>query len=200
VPSDISVSRMMEEDAVPSNAAAFKSYIVGVVNEWRDEAAKIKDLEEELDRLKRNNDQREKTIIERFEDVGIDHMSFPARGNLPGLVVKIVNSYHASIPSSWEPDRQNHGFEVLEDKGLGSIIKNTVSAQFSRSAPEKAREAMKTLEQTGVSASLSQTVHARTLTASLKESIERGIEWTEAEMNAIGAYVRRAVKLIEREE
>ena len=130
---------------------------------------------------------------------GIDHIGLPAVGNLPAMDAEMKPYYSASIAASWPDDRKAAAFKYLESLGSGDLIKTQVTAAYARGKLAEAKKVAAQLsKKKGVSVDLKQTVHTQTLTAWLKEQVEKHNKTPNLEL--IGGTVGRVVKLSERKD
>jgi hypothetical protein len=94
----------------------------------------------------------------------------------------------ASIP----PDNLEGAIMWLNANGAGSIVKNTVTLQFGKGEEQKAAEAMDLLREKGFDYENKKSVHHTTLSATLREMLEEGVN---VPMQLLGAHVMPFVKI-----
>lgn len=165
--------------------------------ELHDVETEILDVEEKLKKLRdRRNEITTRTMPEIFDEAKTDHVGLPDLG----IDLVLQPFYHASL-SKTDPEKQQRGFDWLEENGHGDLIKATVSVEFTKKELERARElATKIEELLGgerlVHVDLS--VHWQTLTAFVREQIEK--YQAALPLDLLGATVGRVVKIQQRKE
>ena len=164
-----------------------------VVRAHRDLMDRIAALEEELKAARKSKwDMESRTLPDMFGEAGVDHVGIPAEGNMPSYDAVLSPYYHANIP----PDQKEEAFEWLEREGHGDIIKTTVRVELGRGEREKAKTLENWLQRVGIEYSRDLGVPWNTLTAWLKEQIEKGNHIPP--LSLIGATVGHIVRLKER--
>jgi len=164
-----------------------------VVRAHRDLQKRIADLEEQLSEAKKTRYKMEmRELPEMFYEVGVDRIGIPEEGNHPAYDAVLQPYYHANIPA----DQRDQAFEWLQEKGHGDLIKTVVKVELGLRQREVARKVESMLEKLGVDYSRDLGVPWNTLTAWLKEQIEKHQEIPPLTM--LGATVGNIVKLKER--
>lgn len=170
-------------------------------------ASRARDLEKEIEDLQ--NTLKEKnvelyglyhvTLPDLMVEASVDHIGLPAKGNLPAVDAELKPYYSANIAASWPEERRAAAFEYLIKLKAGDLIKTDVIASYGRGKVQDARKLAQSLaKKKGVSAVMKQAVHANTLTAWLKESVERNNFTPNLEL--IGGAVGSVVKLKARKD
>lgn len=157
-----------------------------------DLSAQLKTASEELQTL------TTKTLPEMFEAVGIDSLGLVPEGNLPGYDADLSPFYSANIPVSWPEEKRERGFDWLEAEGHGDLVKRTFTVDLPRGSEKEAERLRKALEKTRLAYAEKKGVHAGTLTAFVKEQVEK--HHTTPPLNLLGATVGKVVKLKKRKE
>ena len=138
------------------------------------------------------------TLPTLFQEIGIDVLGLEADGNLPAYDAKLQPYYSANIAASWDEERKQKAFEWLEDAGHGDMIKNTFSVQLGRGDEKRAIKLRAMLEKAGFEFEERKTVPAPSLTAFVKEQVEK--HNTTPPLELLGATVGKIVKLKPRKE
>jgi len=161
----------------------------------RDLAREIADLEEKLDVLsKRRHRLDTETLPEMFMSIGVDRIGLPAEGNEPAVDAVLSNLYNASIPAKWDAERREKAFAKLEELGLGAIVRRVVESDFGP-GEEGWKRVVDALEALGVSFSVKDTVHWKTLTAGIQSLCEAGKTPSAPDLETVGAFVGKIVNL-----
>jgi len=108
--------------------------------------------------------------------------------------------YHANIAADWPEEKRDDAFAHLEEKGLGDIIKNTVTVVFGRNNYDNMNEWLEKVRGLNLSfepppVSIAKTVPWNTLTATVKEQVKKG---TVLDLEKLGATVGMIVTIKER--
>lgn len=181
------------------------------LREFRDQQQIKAGLEE---RLKQVNialfETEHKTLPDLFNDVGIDKLGLPAEGNLPAYDADLSPYYKASISAEWPEEKRAEAFKWLDDNNHGDIIKSAYVILLPRGARtialalEKAIKGLKarlpgkkTLQKVDVDYVVKLEVPWNTLTAFVKEQVEKG---EAPPLDVLGATVGEIVKLKPRKE
>lgn len=163
------------------------------LREMRDKEAQRKDLEERSRKLSAElEEMRRKTLVDMFNEAGIDKLGLPAEGNLPAYDAEEKPYYHANIRSDWEQEKKDAAFGWLDKNGYGDLVKNVFVVVVDRDDHEMARDVEKALDEAGVDYQREQTVPWNTLTAFVREQIEAG---ETLPLELLGATVGRVVVL-----
>jgi len=137
-------------------------------------------------------------LPDAFGEAGINHLGLEASGNLPAYEAKLKPFYKAVISAEWEPDRQASAFELLEERGAADLVKTTLTAELGRGERELAKAVRAAMVAAGVVPQEKLAVSWNTLTAWLKEAIEkRKEEFSAGELEKLGAQVGRVVEVRE---
>ena len=163
----------------------------------RDNERTIKDLDERLKKAKEDQlTLTQKTLPDFFTEIGIDTLGLPAEGNLPAYDAKLLPYYHANIGSDWEPERQERAFTYLSSQDGGEdMIKTIVEVHLGRGDRKTALKVEAALQKLNVPFSVKLGVPWNTLTAWVKERIEK--HKTTPDLETLGATVGKVVKLKE---
>lgn len=167
----------------------------------RAKVAELRDLEQtkaDLDeRLKAVNvaiyDLQHKKLPELMAEVRIKSLTIGPDGNSPGVTAKLSPYYKANIETEWPEDRRKAALDYLTAEGHGDLIKTVVAVSFNREARDAALSFLAELKQSGLSAEAKETVHHMTLTAWLKEQVERHSKVPD--LDKIGGTVGSIVKV-----
>ena len=186
-----------------SGAAAPKE---GQLQAIRDAGAQLRDAEREKadieERLRETNQKIQELQFKKLPDLmheaGIDRLGLPAHGNLPACDAKLQPFYRANIAADWPPEKRQEAFNWLEDHGHGDLLKVSVTVQFGRGDLDKARELEGKLAAMGMQPSIGMSVPWTTLTAWLKEQVEK--YHSTPPLETIGGTVGSIVKLIARKD
>jgi len=169
----------------------------------RAEVARIRDLQADKgdleDKLKGVNIAINKaqftTLPDLFDELGISVIELAPEGNHPGVKAEAKPFYRAGIAASWDDDKREAAFQVLTEEGAEDLIKTSVVAQFPRGAHAAALAFAASAPSMAV-AVVKEEVHAKTLTAWLREQVEKFKKVPEkAKLEALGASVGRSVTL-----
>jgi hypothetical protein len=109
---------------------------------------------------------REETIPGAMQELGLDKIRLDT-----GAEISVKQDVYASIPEA----QKAGAFAWLTDNGFGGIIKTEVSASFARGDRDAAIELRDELERSGYNADLSESVHAQTMKAFLREQLKKGV-------------------------
>lgn len=143
--------------------------------------------------------QRE-TLPHLFIDSGIDRLDLAARGNLPACTATLTDFYRANIAADWEPQRREEAFQLLEDKGLGDLIKTVIEIRLGLHQSELYEKIMKALAKLEVMPNLYRSVPWSTLTAAIKEIYQHGEQLDDSELSSLGAFVGQVVHIKPKKE
>lgn len=188
----------------------------------RDKDREVNDLETRLKEVKAQVlELKQKTLPDLYDEVGIDNLGLPAEGNLPAYDCKLENFYHANISADWEEEKRQAAFSYLDDltvaevipgkknkdgspatrqvsANAGDLIKTTYTVLLPRGNRKKALDVEKALQKLGVDIVSKLEVPWNTLTAWVKEQVEK--HNTTPNLEVLGATVGRVVKLKERKD
>lgn len=158
--------------------------------EITDLEARTKEAKEQVLTLK------SKTLPDLYDEVGIDKLGLPAEGNLPAYDCNMTPYYKAAILADWEEEKRAEAFKYLDDHNAGDLIKSTFTVLLPRGNRKKAIAVEKALTKLQVEFETNLSVPWNTLTAWLKELIEK--HNTTPPLDVLGATVGRVVNLKER--
>lgn len=138
-----------------------------------------------------------KTLPDLFDELNIDNLGVPPKGNQPGMDFEMKPYYSAGIAAKWPEEKKKEAFDLLKRCKAESLIKTEVSAALPKgnlAAAKKIFASVKKLKIKGASLSLEQTVHKSTLTAWLRELYERGQSLPQTDLEKIAGSVGRIVR------
>lgn len=165
-------------------------------------AAKARDLELEIQDLSsqihEKNDQLKvlynETMPNLLDALKLDRIGIAPDGNKPGADFKMASYYSANIAASWDDDRKELGFALLEKLKAGDLIKAEVTSRLPKGSLKVAKQLVAAAKKLGVTAVLKKSVHNQTLSAWLRELYEdRHQSLPQSELEKIGASVGRKV-------
>lgn len=189
-----SAARAAESRLAPSEGRL--ETIRSVLRHARDTELNIASLEERL-REERGVllELQHETLPSLFQEVGIDRLGLEPEDNTPGYDCALSDYYKAAISATWPQDRQDAGFDYLEEVGSGDLVKHQFAVLLPQGSEELARKLDKALQKLGVEYEQRRAVSWNTLTSWLKEQCLAG---TVPELEKIGATVGKIVKLKQR--
>lgn len=167
----------------------------------RDLVAQVRDTEEEKANLEgRLNDVHKllnefyyKDLPDVFEEAGVTSVSLPGEGNHPPIDAKLAPYYRANIAADWDELRRAEAFQWLEDNGHGDLIRFEVTVVFGKGEIDDANAAIDALKALGCRPTTRQSVPWSTLTAWLKEQVEK--RGTVPPLETLGATIGRVVRI-----
>lgn len=166
-----------------------------VVREHRDITAHLEYLEAEVKAARKKKWEIEfKKLPDMFHEAGVDKVGLAAEGNHPAYDAVLAPYYHANIPAN----QKSEAFQWLEEEGHGDIIKTVIKVELGRGDRAIATAVEAVLEKMNVDYSSDLGVPWNTLTAWLKEQIEKHNKVPP--LSLIGATVGNIVKLKERKK
>jgi hypothetical protein len=174
----------------------------------REAGRQLRDLQREAaDLAERTRDVNKKintlnfgTLPDLMAEARVDHVGLPAEGNMPACDLRLEKYTKANIAANWPEDKRARAFQVLDDMGLGSLVRITVTVPFDRGEAERARQLVELLDQHNYACEQDMDVPWNTLTAALKEHIRRhGLPGADV-LQAIGASTGHYASLTERKE
>lgn len=167
--------------------------------EARELEFEIKGVEERLSELKSKlNELYAKTLPDMMEEVGVDTIGIPSKGNLPGYDYEICPYYSAGIASSWSEDKREEAFNVLKRYKAEDLIKTTVTAKLPKGNLQLARKLVAAAAKLKITTDINLSVHKNTLTAWLRELYEGGKALPQSDLEKISGSVGRIVRPKER--
>lgn len=170
-------------------------------------AEKARDLELEIASLNETITERKEQLRtlqtndmpSLMDELRLDRIGVAPSGNKPGIDYKLVQQISASISSKWPTEKRQIAFDLLKKMKADSLIKTEVSAKLPKGNLALAKQLVAAAKKLKVTADLTQSVHAGTLTSWLKEIYAGGQSLSQNDLEAIGGYVGRVVKAEERE-
>lgn len=193
-PAAVAAAIKRDETAVPEDKL---DKLRAAVREVRDLRRDEQDLTERLAQVKAQINEREgKTLPDLFTEAKVDHIGLEAEGNLPAYDAEMKPYYHANISAEWPMEQQQKGFDWLDENKFGDLIKSMYVVMVPRGARAKALEVEEALEKLGVEYEVKLGVPWNTLTAWLKERVEKFK--STPPLDLLGATVGKVVKLKER--
>lgn len=167
------------------------------VAKFRDLQAAKSDLEERLKAVNIEINELEfGKLVDLMDAARVPSITIEAEGNLPQMRVEIKPYYHANISADWPEEKRRAAFGFLDKDGSGDLIKTEVTTAFARDQREAALKYLDKLREEGMNASAKEAVAWNTLTAWVKEQIEKkNRTFTPEELEALGAKVGRVAKI-----
>ncbi len=160
----------------------------------RDKEREVGDLNERLTEAKAAVlDLKHKKLVDLMHEAGVDKVGLPAEGNQPPYDATLSPYYHANIAANWEPTKRQAAFNWLEGEGHGDLVKTVITITLGRDQRDAAREIQAELEHRGFSVSAQLDVPWNTLTAFVREQVEK--HGTVPPLETLGATVGQVVKL-----
>ena len=153
-------------------------------------ARKIRTAQQEVEELDKEIKARKKDLLKLTDEelpsamleLGLSSFSLD-----DGSTVNVTPTYGASILVANRP----LAYEWLRENGYDDIIKNVVSCEFGRGEDDKASAFKAFASKEGFPAGQTESVHAGTLKAFVRERVEAGDDFP---MELFGAYVgQRAI-------
>jgi|TARA_Y100000114_G_scaffold136662_1_gene138314 hypothetical protein len=153
-------------------------------NHLKDLKKQVEEQEEKLSLLKnKTRDLEERVIPEMMQEAGVSLLKLA-----DGSTVEVKPFYAAKIPES----RVEEAFSWLRGKGFEDLIKNTVTASFSRGQDNQVSELIKVCEDNGFAYNKKEKVEPMTLKAFVKEQVETG---KELPFDLFGVYIANKTKI-----
>lgn len=163
----------------------------------RDKEREVMDLEERTKALKAEVlELKQKKLPDMFDEAKIDNLGLPAEGNLPPYDCKLTPYYHASIGADWDLERKAKAFAYLEECQAGDLIKSVYTISIPRGMRSYAKKVEAMLRKAQVDYETGLSVPWNTLTAWIKERIEK--HNTVPALEVLGATVGQVVNIKER--
>jgi hypothetical protein len=167
----------------------------------RDKECEASDLTQRLRELgSQINEFKHKTLVDVFQEAGVDSLGLPAEGNLPAYDAKLGPYYKANIAAEWDEKRRQAGFQVLEDMGHGEVIRTVVTVSLGRGERERAKQLLDLLAENKFDCDVGLGVPWNTLTALVRSEHEARRPFSDEQLEKIGAQVGLAVQLKQRKE
>lgn len=168
-----------------------------VLRRARDADREVSDLEARLKAVKAEVlDLKQKTLPDIYDAAGIDNLGLPAEGNLPAYDCALKPYYHANIGAEWPTEQRQAAFAYLEGHEAGDLIKSLYIVAVPRGKLALAKKVAAALAKLKVEFTTKQDVPWNTLTAWLKEQVEKRNHTPD--LDVLGATVGRVVNLKER--
>jgi|TARA_A100000172_G_scaffold80736_1_gene71162 hypothetical protein len=153
-------------------------------NQLKNLKSQVEEEEEKLSLLKNKaRDLEERVIPEMMQEAGVSLLKLA-----DGSTVEVKPFYAAKIPES----RVEEAFGWLRGKGFEDLIKNTVTASFSRGQDNQVSELIKVCEDNGFAYNKKEKVEPMTLKAFVKEQVETG---KELPFDLFGVYIANKTKI-----
>lgn len=167
----------------------------------RDLQAEIASIEDTLaDKKAALRELHENKMPSLMDELHLDIIGAPAKGNLPGIDFKLEQRIGASIASSWSAEKRDEAFAVLKKYKAESLIKTEVTAKLPKGSLKVAKQLVAAARKLDVTAELKQSVHAGTLSAWVRDIYEGGQTLPQSDLDKIGGYIGRVVKAEVREQ
>lgn len=126
---------------------------------------------------------QERVIPDLLQEAGVSMIKI-----LDGSTVEVKPSIKAAITV----DNAEKAYSWLREKGHGDLIKNTLTASFTKEEDAKASELMKVFEEKGYSYQRKEKVEPMTLKKFVQEQIEDGKEMP---MDLFSVYITNITKI-----
>jgi predicted nuclease with TOPRIM domain len=177
---------MFEPEDKPMGDASLKA-LSEKSNELQNLDNKIKDVEEELGKLKsKYRELSEVDIPSMLSELGLSEITL-ADGNK----ISTATYYSARISD----DKRDEAFSWLNDNGFADIIKNTVSVSFGRDEDDSARKLVDSLEDNGYVTAQKKWVEPMTLKAFVREQVEKG---SDLPLETFNVYIGQKTRIIKK--
>lgn len=169
------------------------------IRELRDLGLQIAEQEAALSGAKRAYEKlRADELPAMLSGLGIRTLGLDAEGNMPPYDATLEPFYKANISVDWEQEKQDEAFDWLGAHGHGDLVKNTIIVELGRKEHKRAKKLTDALDKMGYEYTVRKAVPWNTLTAWLKEQIEK---YKQAPpLDLFGATVGQIVKLKERKD
>lgn len=141
------------------------------------------------------------TLPDAMTAVSMNSFGLEAEGNSPAYDAKIEPNIRANIAASWPPEKRAAGFQMLEALGGESLIKTVVTYEFGGKDRKAAKEFIeRVFDSEGLEGVEALSVNHATLGSWLKSEVKADPPRvpTPAQLEAIGGFVGRKVKIKER--
>jgi len=140
--------------------------------------ARLKDIENRLWQMQFQE------LPDVMHELGIEETTFK-----DGMVIKLQMFYKATLPKT--PALRNRALVWLKDHGFGGIIKHEVTAIFTAGKNKQVDALRSILQKMNIQFSDGENVHHATLTAFVKEQLEKGNG--SLPLDALGAFIGERV-------
>lgn len=163
----------------------------------RDIDLEVKDAEQRLEELQGERRKLELEVLPTmFAEARIDNLGLPPDGNHPGVSAKLQDFVRANIPAGWPEEKRKAAFETLNSLGLHGLPRRTVSVSLPPGDPLH-QEIVKKLSDMGLTVEVTVGVPWATLTAAIRDLIEQDRKPSQEDLDKVGAFVGKIVKLKE---
>jgi len=163
----------------------------------RDIELELVSIEERQKALKNElNALYSKTLVDALDEVHLDKLGLAPEGNLPAYDFSLQKFYSANIAAGWDSEKRKAAFDYLEEIGEGDLIKTEIGVPFPREARKDAVAFQQELMARGLQPVTKEGVHQQTLTAWLKDQIEK--QGFTPDLTKIGGTIGRVVRMKER--
>lgn len=180
--------KAIQSDDVQRDEGALES-VRSMARAMRDLSLEIKELEERIAFKQKHLTQLSMTDLpDLFAQHKIKSLGLDAEGNLPAYDLVAQAYYKAVLPEENDP-----GLRWLEENGHGDMIKRVYTVKLQRDTQEVAEELRTFLEERDLAFEEKESVPWNTLTAFVKEQIEKRHNTPPLEI--LGAIVGRVVKM-----
>lgn len=150
--------------------------------------------EDDLAAAKRELNRMLQVVLpDNFDAAGITAFELGAIDNQPGIRAELKPYYSANIAGSWNEEKRSAAFNYLESLEAGDLIKTQLSVSLPQGCWDQAQLLASLIEAQGFQPEVKQSVPHTSLTAWLKEQVERH-NFT-PDLAKIGGAVGRVVKI-----
>jgi hypothetical protein len=182
-----------KEDLTKSSVEALE-LVKNTARVVRDLTLEIKDIEAMLEEKKKKLTQiTMKDLPDLFDQYSLRSIGLEAEGNLPAYDLTASPYYKAVLPKE-----DDAGLRWLEDNGHGDMIRRVYTVNLDKDSEEQAKALREYLERFDLAFEEKETVPWNTLTAFVKEQIEK--RKTTPPLDILGAIVGKVVKLKPRKD
>lgn len=164
---------------------------------FADLEARIRSTKEALELMSREHHELEsRTLPDLFDRCMTDKLGVP--GAMLDVVVAPV--YHANIRADWPEEQREAAFLALEEIGGSELIRLSLTISLHPGQVEEMRRLQELVRGLNwlpnAAMSVSRSVPWNTLTAFLRELVERGVQGIP--LDALGARIGRYCKIVKR--
>jgi hypothetical protein len=143
------------------------------------------------------NDLEHVQLVDLMDEAGVDSVGLPAEGNEPAEDYELRPYYHAVLPRDPETDEpRQEGLDWLEKHRHGDLVKTIVTVRLGLGDRKLAKQVSAALKKLGVDYDERRSVPHQTLTAFVREQIEK--YQRTPPLGLLGATVGRVVKVKQR--
>jgi len=193
---------LSEEELALFNSAPTEEQSKKLTNLGRE----LMELTLELDSLNERVQAKSRRVLEitqrelpaYMQEIGQDRVGLAEHG----VDLVLTPFYNANIKADWDDERRQRGFDHLEKRGHGDLVKVTVTYTFGRGELELARRLTEIVRRASNEMPEPETktaVHPQTLTAFWREQVENGNP-DEIDAELIGASSGLVVKIKKRKK